>query len=84
MQQRKGFGIIEGLVVVAIVIVIAGLIYVALAPKKSPQESASSSSPQTTPANIDQVQADKKALDQEDGADVQKELNSLTTDLDSL
>lgn len=85
LRSRPGFGLIEGLVVVAILAAIGALVYFAVVPKKSPQATSSSSpAAQSTPASIAEVESDRQQLEAEDGSDVQKELDSLTTDLNTL
>ncbi len=83
--KRPGFGAIEILIIAAVLIVIGGLAYYALAPKATKTNVQS----QTTPSakaidSVEEVKTEQAQLEQEDGADVQTELDGLTSDLNSL
>lgn len=84
MTQRKGFGLIEWLIIGGILVVIGALVYVAVAPKPSTTTDKVEVSSTTTPSSIEEVKQDQKAVEAEDGSDVDQELDSLTSDLENL
>ena len=84
MTQRKGFGLIEWLIIGGILVVIGALVYVAVAPKPSTTTDKVEVSSTTTPSSIEEVKQDQKAVEAEDGSEVDQELDSLTSDLENL
>lgn len=82
--QKKGFGIIEWLIIGGILVVIGALVYVAVAPKSSKTAEKVEVTSTATPATIEEVKADQKAIEAEDGSDVDKDLDALTSDLENL
>lgn len=84
MTQRKGFGLIEWLIIGGILVVIGALVYVAVAPKPSTTTDKIEVSSTTTPSSIEEVKQDQKAVEAEDGSEVDQELDSLTSDLENL
>ncbi len=84
MIQRKGFGLIEWLIIGGILVVIGALVYVAVAPKSSKTTEKVEVSNTATPSSIEEVKQDQKAVEAEDGSDVDQELDSLTSDLENL
>jgi cytoskeletal protein RodZ len=84
-NKRKGFGIIEWLIIAAILVVIGALVFVALKPQDKKTDTAKSeTTTQATPESIDEVKAEQKALESDDGSDIDQELDSLTSDLENL
>ena len=84
MIQRKGFGLIEWLIIGGILVVIGALVYVAVAPKPSTTTDKIEVSSTTTPSSIEEVKQDQKAVEAEDGSEIDQELDSLTSDLENL
>lgn len=84
MIQRKGFGLIEWLIIGGILVVIGALVYVAVAPKPSTTTDKVEVSSTTTPSSIEEVKQDQKAVEAEDGSEIDQELDSLTSDLENL
>lgn len=85
IRSRRGFGIIEWLIIAAILVVIGALVFVALKPQdKKTDTTKSEITTQATPENIDDVKAEQKALESDDGSDIDQELDSLTSDLENL
>ncbi len=84
MTQRKGFGLIEWLIIGGILVVIGALVYVAVAPKPSTTTDKIEVSSTTTPSSIEEVKQDQKAVEAEDGSEIDQELDSLTSDLENL
>lgn len=84
MTQRKGFGLIEWLIIGGILVVIGALVYVAVAPKPSTTTDKVEVSSAATPSSIEEVKQDQKAVEAEDGSEVDQELDSLTSDLENL
>lgn len=85
--KRAGMGVIEILIICAVLIVIGGLAYVALVPKKdavSTNVQTQASPNNTTYNSLEEVKSAQKDLDKEDAAEVQKDSDSLTADLNSL
>ena len=82
--QKKGFGLIEWLIIGGILVVIGALVYVAVAPKPSTTTDKIEVSSTTTPSSIEEVKQDQKAVEAEDGSEVDQELDSLTSDLENL
>ncbi len=86
-KQRPGMGVVEILIIVAVLIVIGALAYFALAPKSSTTSNVSLSpatSPNASYSSVDEVKSAQAELDKEDGSDVQKDVDSLTADLNAL
>lgn len=82
---RKGFGIIEWLIIAAILIVIGALVFVAIKPSTTKTDSTKTeTTTQATPDSIDEVKKEQEALEADDGSDIDQELNSLTSDLENL
>lgn len=84
MTQRKGFGLIEWLIIGGILVVIGSLVYVAVAPKPSTTTDKVEVSSTTTPSSIEEVKQDQKAVEAEDGSEIDQELDLLTSDLENL
>ena len=84
MTQRKGFGLIEWLIIGGILVVIGALVYVAVAPKPSTTTDKVEVSSTTTPSSIEEVKQGQKAVEAEDGSEIDQELDSLTSDLENL
>lgn len=83
-HARKGFGLIEWLVIGGILVIIGALVYVAVAPKSNKTAEKVEISSTATPATIEEVKQDQKALEAEDGSDVDQDLDALTSDLENL
>jgi cytoskeletal protein RodZ len=83
--SRKGFGIIEWLIIAAILIVIGALVFIALKPSATKTDSTKTQvTTQATPDSIDDVKKEQEALEADDGSDIDQELDSLTSDLENL
>lgn len=84
-MKRPGFGAIEILIIAAVMIVIGGLAYYALAPKPSKTNVQSQTSPSAKAIDsVEEVKTEQTQLEKEDGTEVQTELDALTADLNSL
>ncbi len=83
--DKRGFGIIEWLIIIALLIVVGALVFVALKPSAKKADSTQSEvTTQATPGNIDEVKTEQKALEAEDGGDIDQDLDALTSDLENL
>lgn len=81
-RQRRGFGFIEWLIIGGILIVIGALVYVAVAPK--PSKTANKAEVNAKPVSIEEIKEDQKAIEADNGTDIDRDLNSLTSDLENL
>ena len=80
-RRKAGFSIFEVLIVVAVILIIGALIYVAIGPK--PQKPSAQSTPSPA-ASIEEVKTEQAALDEDSEAEVDAALNALTADLNAL
>jgi|GEM_PF-6214877 len=86
-QSRRGFSLVEIVIGIGVLVVIAGLVFVALQPKTTSQPSSNVQRSETTRTvgSVSDVTAAAKELDQDslDGQ-LDADLKALTTDLQSL
>lgn len=80
-RRKAGFSIFEVLIVVAVILIIGALIYVAVGPKTPKPSVQSTPSPA---ASIEEVKTEQAALDEDSEAEVDAALNELTADLNAL
>lgn len=85
-RKQKGFGIIEGLIIIGILVVLGALIFVAVAPQpaKTTTKNKAESSSSVAPASIEDVKADQKEIEANNDTDIDQELDALTSDLENL
>jgi len=79
---RRGLGVIEIVIILAILVIIGALVFVALKPKNKPQASVSPSNQEIQ--NTQDVQAAVKEVEQQDLNAVDVELDGLTKDIGNL
>lgn len=80
--KRRGLGAIEIVIILAVLVIIGALVFVALKPKDKPQASVT---PNTQEIHSTQdVQAAVKEVEQQDLNAVDAELDSLTKDIGNL
>ena len=91
-SSRRGMGVIEILIVVGVLVVISGLVFVALTGKKANPSSQSStatksqasSEPNREVNSVEDVKTEVTALDTDDTADLSKDVDGLSSDLNGL
>lgn len=85
-RKQKGFGVIEGLIIIGILVVVGTLIFVAIAPQptKTTIKNKAESSSSVAPASIEEIKVDQKEIETGNDADIDQELDALTSDLENL
>ncbi len=85
-RKQKGFGIIEGLIIIGILVVLGVLIFVAVAPQPTKTTTKNKAEPSSSvaPASIEEVKVDQKEIEANNDADIDQELDALTSDLENL
>ncbi len=81
-STRRGLGAIEIVIILAILVIIGALVFVALKPKDKPQASVSPSNQEIQ--STQDIQAAVKEVDQQDLDAVDAELDDLTKDIGNL
>lgn len=80
---RRGMGVIEVIIILAILVIIGALVFVALKPKPPTRQTSSNTSTQSVQSASD-IKAAATEIDRQDIDAIDVELDSLTKDIGNL